>query len=240
MSLRRPLAARSFFALFLGTIVSLIAPCFLRAEETKPNLGLGPTAEIQETGKRKISDEAQSFSKQAIAALNKGDVATARRHFKKVLELAPDNAPTLINLGLLEYRQKKYSEAETLLASATKTAPKSGLSWLVLGVVQYEQGKLEAALAALAMSAYLEPKDARTHHYLGVVVGSKGWYSAAEDEMRKAIELAPDYAEAHYNLAVFYLERNPPATELARRHYQKSVDLGGSPDPALEKKIEGK
>jgi Flp pilus assembly protein TadD len=71
-------------------------------------------------------------------------------------------------------------------------------------------------------------------------VGSKGWYSAAEDEMRKAIELAPEYAEAHYNLAVFYLERNPPATELARRHYHKSVDLGGAPDPALEKKIEGK
>jgi Flp pilus assembly protein TadD len=208
--------------------------------EPRPNLGLGPSADIQETGKSKISDEAQRLSKQAIAALGKGDVAAARRDFTKVLELVPNNAPTLINLGLLEYRQKKYSDAETHLAAATKYAPRSGLSWLVLGVVQYEQGKLDAALAALAMSAYLEPKDARTHHYLGVVVGSKGWYSAAEDEMRKAIELAPEYAEAHYNLAVFYLERSPPATELARRHYNKSVDLGGAPDPALEKKIDGK
>ncbi|HET6407564.1 MAG TPA: tetratricopeptide repeat protein, partial [Chthoniobacteraceae bacterium] len=143
-------------------------------------------------------------------------------------------------LGLLEYRQKKYSEAEAALTSATKSAPQSGLSWLVLGVVQYEQGKLDAALAALAMAAYLEPRDARTHHYFGVVVGSKGWYSAAEDEMRKAIELAPDYTEAHYNLAVFYLERNPPAIELARRHYHKSIDLGGAPDPALEKRIDAK
>jgi len=100
--------------------------------------------------------------------------------------------------------------------------------------------KLDAALASLAMAAYLEPKDARVHQYLGVVVGSKGWYSAAEDEMRKAIELEPDYAEAHYNLAVFYLERNPPAVELARRHYYKSVDLGGAPDPELEKKVEAK
>jgi Flp pilus assembly protein TadD len=107
-------------------------------------------------------------------------------------------------------------------------------------VVQFEQGKLDAALASLAMATYLEPKDARAHHYLGVVVGSKGWYSAAEDEMRKAIEIEPKYAEAHYNLAVFYLERKPPAVELARRHYQKSLDLGGAPDPAIEKKIEGK
>jgi Flp pilus assembly protein TadD len=231
---------RSLAALQFAAMVALVFPDALAAAESKPNLGLGPSADIQEPGKTKISNEAQRLSKQAIATLGKGDVAAARRDFKKVLELAPNNAPTLINLGLLEYRQKKYGEAENLLTAATKSAPQSGLSWLVLGVVQYEEGKLDAALAALAMSAYLEPKDARTHHYLGVVVGSKGWYSAAEDEMRKAIELAPDYAEAHYNLAVFYLERNPPAVELARRHYQKAVDLGGAPDPALEKKIEGK
>jgi Flp pilus assembly protein TadD len=224
----------------LVAIAVLLDPALFGAEKSKPSLGLGPSLDIQESGKNKISDEAQKFSKQAIAALNKGDVAMARRDFRKVLELAPNNAPTLINLGLLEYRQKKYADAENHLAAATKAAPQSGLSWLVLGVVQYEQGKLDAALAALAMSAYLEPKDARTHHYLGVVVGSKGWYSAAEDEMRKAIELAPEYAEAHYNLAVFYLERNPPAIELARRHYHKSVDFGGAPDPALEKKIDGK
>ena len=227
---------------FLSPVVvaALLAPVMFAAEESKPNLGLGPSTDIQESGKGKISEEAQRLSKKAIAALGKGDNDSARRDFKKVLELAPNNAPTLINLGLLEYRAKKFPDAESYLTAATRSAPKSGLSWLVLGVVQYEQGKLEAALASLAMSAYLEPKDARAHHYLGVVVGSKGWYSAAEDEMRKAIELAPEYAEAHYNLAVFYLERNPPAVELARRHYHKSVDLGGALDPALEKKIEGK
>jgi Flp pilus assembly protein TadD len=70
-----------------------------------------------------------------------------------------------------------------------------------------------------------------------VTVGKKGWYSAAEDEMRKAIELQPDYAEAHFNLAVFYLQRNPPAVELARRHYQKARDLGAAPDPDVEKRL---
>jgi Flp pilus assembly protein TadD len=206
----------------------------------QPQFRLGPAADIQEKGKKKISDEAQKTAKEAIATLEKGDTPGAKMLFDKVLTLAPGNVPTLINLGLIEYRQKNYSGAETLLKSAVKGASESGLAWLVLGVVQYEQHKLEAALASLAMAAYLEPKDARVHQYLGVVVGSKGWYSAAEDEMRKAIELEPDYAEAHYNLAVFYLERNPPAVELARRHYYKSVDLGGAPDPELEKKVEAK
>jgi Flp pilus assembly protein TadD len=208
-------------------------------EET-PRVGLTPSAQIQEQGKAAVSDEAQRAAKDAIKALEKGDLARARKLFDKVLTLAPGNVPTLINLGLLDYRQKKYADAEKRLKAAVQGASESGLPWLVLGVVQFEQGKLDAALASLAMATYLEPKDARAHHYLGVVVGSKGWYSAAEDEMRKAIEIEPKYAEAHYNLAVFYLERKPPAVELARRHYQKSLDLGGAPDPAIEKKIEGK
>jgi Flp pilus assembly protein TadD len=224
----------------IRSLIFLLSLAFTAFAATSPQFRFGPSADIQEKGKKRISDEAQKTAKEAIVALEKGDAANAKKLFEKVLSLAPGNVPTLINLGLIEYRQKNFSGAETLLKSAVKGAPESGLAWLVLGVVQYEQHKLDAALAALAMAAYLEPKDARVHQYLGVVVGSKGWYSAAEDEMRKAIELAPDYAEAHYNLAVFYMERNPPAVELARRHYYKSVDLGGAPDPELEKKVEAK
>lgn len=227
---------RSAFAAVAAALLLAAA----QAQTPSPRFRLGPSADIQEQGKKKVSDEAQQASKAALALLDKGDSAGAKKLFQKVLTLAPGNAPTLINLGLIEYREKRYADAETLLKSAVKNAPESGLPWLVLGVLQYEQNKLDAALASLAMSVYLEPKDARTHHYLGIVVGSKGWYSAAEDEMRKAIELAPDYAEAHYNLAVFYLERKPPALELARRHYFKSVDLGGAPDPDIEKKIESR
>lgn len=213
-----------------------VAPQALLAQAA-PKFRLGPSTEIEEPGKKKVSAEAQSIAKKAMAAFQKGDFATARRDFQRVLVLAPGNVPVTVNLALIDYRENRFADAEALLKSATRAAPDSALPWLVLGVVQFEQKKLDAALAALAQAAYLEPKDARTHHYLGVVIGSKGWYSGAEDEMRKAIELEPEYAEAHYNLAVFYLQRVPPAVELARRHYQKSVDLGGATDLALEKKI---
>ena len=38
-----------------------------------------------------------------------------------------------------------------------------------------------------------------------------------------------------YNLAVFYLEEKPPAIELARRHYQKAIQLGVEKNPEMEK-----
>ncbi len=207
----------------------------LAAGAQGPKFRVRPSTELNEPGKKQVSDEAQQLARKAMIAMAKGDLAGARRDFQKVLTLAPDNAATTINLGLVAYRQKQYAEAEKLLKKAVRAQPEAGLGWLVLGVIYYDQDKLDAGLAALAQAALLEPKNATVHQYLGVTVGKKGWLSGAEDELRKAIELEPEYAEAHFNLAVFYLQRTPPSVELARRHYQKSLDLGAAPDADVAK-----
>ncbi len=221
-----------------GSLLALLCTAMLASAEN-PALRLDPSAELEKPGEKTVPDEAQKIAARGLAAFQKGDLPAAKKDFEKVLQLAPGNAPTMINLGLIEYRQKHYAEAQTLLTKTVRIAPEAGLAWLILGAIEYDQDKLDAALAALAQAVLLEPKDARTHHYLGVTIGKKGWYSGAEDEMRKAIELAPDYAEAHFNLAVFYLQRVPPAVELARRHYQKAIDLGAAPDAQIEKQIAG-
>ena len=202
-----------------------------------PKFRVAPADELNEPGKKQVSDEAQQLAKKAMVEMAKGDLAGAKRDFQKVLTLAPDNVATTINLGLVAYRQRQYAEAEKLLKRAVRAQPEAGLGWLVLGVISYEQEKLDAALAALAQAALLEPKNATVHQYLGVTVGKKGWLSGAEDEMRKAIELEPGYAEAHFNLAVFYLQRTPPSVELARRHYQKALDLGAAPDADVARSL---
>jgi Flp pilus assembly protein TadD len=199
--------------------------------------GVGETSQLQDPGTQGVSEEAQALARKAMVAFGKGDLGAARKGFEKVLELAPGNAPTMINLGLIAYREKRFADAEKVLREVVRAQPEAGPAWLVLGVVYYDQDKLDDALAALAQAVLLAPKDARAHHYLGVTVGKKGWFLGAEDEMRKALELDPDYAEAHFNLAVFYLQRKPPAIELARRHYQRALDLGAAPDPQVAKGI---
>ncbi len=204
----------------------------------EPKFRLAPSADLDQPGGKKASMEAQQLSRKAISEMTKGDLVGATRDFQKVLEMVPDNAATMINLGLAQYQLKKYAEAERQLQTAVRVAPDSGLGWLILGVVEYDQNKLDRALASLATAAVLEPKNATVHHYLGVTIGQKGWYSGAEEEMRKALEIDPNYADAHYNLAVFYLQRTPPAIELARRHYQQALDLGSAPDPDIAKRLD--
>ncbi len=222
-------------AAFLAPLLA-VSLCAAAAEPAAdPRFRLAPSIDLNVPGKKQASDEAQELAKRAVAAMNKGDLETAKKTFLKVLDQVPDNVPTMINLGLVEYRKKNYAEAESRLQIAVRLEPDSGTGWLILGVVQYEAAKYDRALASLAQAAVLEPKNAMVHQYFGVTLGQKGWYSGAEEEMRKALEIDPSYAEAHFNLSVFYLQRSPPAVELARRHYQRALELGAAPDPDVER-----
>ena len=181
---------------------------------------------------------AKSAVEDGLRAFSRGDLQGAELAFRKFLALAPDNPTGLVNLGVVEYRLKHLEDAEKLLKRAVRVKPEAAPAWLALGVVYYEEDRLDAALAELSQAVLLEPKNAQAHNYLGVTVGRKGWNDGAEQELEDAVEIDPDYAEAHFNLALFSLQRSPPAIELARRHYQRALDLGAQRDPAIEKELD--
>jgi len=176
---------------------------------------------------------------QGIGALEKGDLDTGRAKFQEALSIDPDNVVALVNLGSLEDRAGHRDVAEKILGKATQVAPRTVAAWLTLGVVTCEEGKLDAALAALAQAVLLDPSNAKAHSYLGVTIGRKGWLDGAEAELQRAIELDETCRDAHFNLAVIYLQRNPPAVELSRRHYRRALELGAASDSLVEKQLNG-
>jgi tetratricopeptide (TPR) repeat protein len=199
-----------------------------------PQAGTQPAVKPQEKAPQ---DEAQKAHAHGLRAFQKGDLDAARASFRRVLELSPANAPALINLALIDQRQRKFSDAEQHLKQVLRNDPENASAWLILGIAAYDQEKLDAAHANLAQAVLYAPKNPQAHQYLGVTLGRKGWYAAGEEELRRAVELDAKFADAHYNLAVLYMERVPPAVELARRHYQIALELGAAPDPSLARKI---
>jgi len=216
-----------------------LLPVFAAAadSENKPDSGAPVNPELVAAHLQPVSPDARKAAAEGIKAYSNNDFEAAKTAFAKVLLLEPDDLTGLVNLGLVEFRLNHQEEAEKLLKRAVRIEPESGLGWLTLGIVYYQQNKLDAALAALSQAVLIEPKNPRAHNYLAVTIGGKGWNSGAEQELQKAIECDSSYAEAHFNLAVFYLQRTPPAVELARRHYQKALDLGAAPDPLIEKDL---
>ncbi len=195
-----------------------------------------PTA----TAAKPITQEhqtAQQLYEAAVRDFAAGHLEAAKSLLQKVLAIAPENAPALINLALIAQRQQRGDDAEKLLRRVIQKDTANATAWLLLGIGAYEHGELEAALAHLAEAVLCAPQDPRAHQYLGVTLGRRGWYAAGEEELRRAVELDPKSADAHYNLAAIYMERVPPSVELARRHYSRALELGAAPDEDLAAKI---
>ena len=180
---------------------------------------------------------AQQLYDAALRDFTAGHLDAAKGLFQKVLAISAENPPALINLALIAQRQQHGDEAEKFLCRVIQKDTANATAWLLLGIGAYERNELDAALAHLAQAVLYAPQDARAHQYLGVTLGRRGGYTAGEEELRRAVELDPKSADAHYNLAAIYMERIPPAAELARRHYSRAVELGTAPDEELAAKI---
>lgn len=244
----------------VALVVLLVLVCAVaRAEETKAPAGKPPSMrgsagtslrsvtpppssrvplDVPPDSVPPVSTETvEKMGMDGIAAFEKGNFQGAKEAYERVLKIEPNNLAALVNLGTTEYRLGNNEEAERLLHRSLQIKADNPTAWLNLGMIYLGRNEPMRALAAIAQAVVHSPNDPVARNYLGVAAGRNRWFDAAESELRRAIELRPDYADAHFNLAVFCLERVPPATELARRHYREARRLGAEPDPLVEKAL---
>jgi Flp pilus assembly protein TadD/predicted nucleic acid-binding Zn-ribbon protein len=198
-------------------------------EESKIGDGVGATF------KPGVPADLLSLAREAKHRFDQGQFREAEKLYQQILAKSPNNLYSLSNLGVVLFRNGKLKAAELTLKKAIALAPRDEFTHTTLGIVYYQQAKFDDALSELTKSLAINPKSATAHNYLGITASQKGWQEAAEKEMLEAIADNPDYADAHFNLAVVYSTSQPPAKELARRHYDRALALGAQPDPALDR-----
>jgi tetratricopeptide (TPR) repeat protein len=206
----------------------------MKTPEIKP---ADPVAKSSPRSIRELSPAAARLVVEARQSYDAGQYARAESAYLEVLREDPNNVPTLANLAAVEIQSERFDAADRNIRRALSLDPENAYCLSVIGRLRLLQKQYDEALDYLGHAEKLDPKSAEVQNFIGLTLSQKGLRGPAETAFRKAIQLDPTYAGAHNNLAVVYLHQQPPATELARWHYQKALTMGYPRNPELEKQL---
>jgi Flp pilus assembly protein TadD len=162
----------------------------------------------------------------------------AEEKYLKVLSQDESNVYTLANLAAIQLERGRLDQAETNITKALAANPDDAYSLSIMGYLRFKQERYDDAMDVLGRAAKADPRNPEIQNYLGLTLSQKGMRGPAETALRKALELNPNYAGAHYNLAVVYATQKPPATALARWHYNRARAAGLAASADLERMLE--
>lgn len=112
--------------------------------------------------------------------------------YKQVIELNPDHAPALINLGTLYYNQRRFLDAEDVYRRAVRADPRYALGFFDLGNSLDELQRLPEAIEAYQEAIRLMPKYADAHYNLALAYERIGQLRKALPHWMTYYRLDPD------------------------------------------------
>lgn len=181
-----------------------------------------------------LTEQIKSHLSGGEEAVKRGAVEVALFHYRKILELEPDNRTAARELGLLEAGRGNRGAARELLARAY------GWDNADLAVVKAYAGLLLAehqpgnALSVLALAVEKNPEDYDLLYMKASALGETGEVDASQKLFNQLLLLKPDRPEAYEGLAVLLAENFADRLEEAARYYSKSRENGGGLNRYLE------
>ncbi len=141
--------------------------------------------------------------------------------YKKIIDLSPNNAHALNNLGFLYAEYGVNSKlAQELCQKAVYLAPDNPIFRDSLGWAAFRNGDFHAAEVELKKALQLKPDFYEGHYHLATLYYSMVQYERAARHYEEAIKLNPTASEALNNLAYLYAEQginSERSLELAKK-----------------------
>jgi predicted O-linked N-acetylglucosamine transferase (SPINDLY family) len=135
----------------------------------------------------------------AVAAMQSGELATAKHLFGTVLGEQPGHVGSLNLLGVTLMRLGEYADAENYLRRALRANAKSDATLYNLGLVLKAVDRPAEALEAFNHALAINRTVAETWNNRGTVLNGLGRCAEAIADFDQAIRINSRYAEAYYN-----------------------------------------
>lgn len=133
---------------------------------------------------------------EACAAEDRGDSTTAEHLFRQAIDLEPNMAAALTNLGNLVYRQGELEEARRFYERAIEHDPSQPEARYNLANLLEDLGDTEAAITELRKVCAAAPDFPDAHYNLGIMLAQLGSTQQATQHLARYLELdtASDWA----------------------------------------------
>ncbi len=154
-----------------------------------------------------------------------GDLVTAEQCYRKALELKPDDAGVIANLGTIHVCAQDFDKGEELYRRAIELDPKLAKAYWMLGNLLKKKGNEEEAEKYHNQALEIQPDLLGVKNYmdLGAVQSGRGEHEKALKFLTRAAELQPNNKVILMQLArtLWQLERY----EEAIQHLTKLTEL---------------
>ncbi len=120
-----------------------------------------------------------------IAMLNDGDLAAAAQHFKRALNLAPEDAEVLRGAASLMKYLGRLEPAIVIGEVAIAQDPLSRIAYSYQGHSYRYAKRSDAAIASYRMALSLSPGHIGAHYHIGLLLLDKGQPQEALEEMQQ-------------------------------------------------------
>ena len=155
-----------------------------------------------------VSKKAEKEYERARKAALQSDYTAMVRHLRKAIELEPQFAEAMNDLGTHYHRAQRYEEAIELFQSASRVDPDAFTPHLNLGGALLEAERPIEALEANARALELDSGDSLAHAQMGIALFTLGHHQPALFHLNEAKRIDPGSAASpQLILADIYLRQ---------------------------------
>ncbi len=174
---------------------------------------------------RYLSAHARSHGWETLAVYHRdhGRSVQAILAYEKVVEVDPEFAGGLYNLGNLNYDLKRYDRAVAYFQKVIALKPDFAEAYFNLGNLYYDTGKYEFAMSNFERVIALKPDFAEAHFKMGNACYGLRQYDRAAVHFETAIRLKPKFVAAYYNVGDLHYRTG--RFDSAVRAYRKAIAL---------------